>query len=95
MIIDKIKKSENNFYRPVVSNKYQREYLEDPEGVRITIDSDIKYSNNESLKKITDKNLILEVKFKINNNFNSDLLNKLNLIMTKNSKFVNGRRNFI
>jgi len=95
MIINKIKKSRNNFYKPVVTNKYLREYLEDPEGVRITIDSDIKYSNNESLKKITDKNLILEVKFKINNSFNSELFNELDVMLSKNSKFVNGRKHFI
>ena len=94
-ISNKIKIYESKRYMPVIINQYSREYLENPNGTRITIDSNIKYFNYLNIKTVNDPNLILEVKFGVNHYFNFDFLKNLNLIASKNSKFVNGIEAFL
>ncbi len=83
---------------PTLVNRYKRKYFIDfSKNYRITVDSEIEYSNVSSKQiffkeKITENNsVILELKYNQENNDNaSSISSQLPFRMTKNSKYVNG-----
>ena len=82
---DKIKN-----FKPIVMNRYFREYFINSEGERITLDSMIKFKAYNSLKTVNSEVNILEIKSSTESYPNESLLRELNLRLTKFSKYVNG-----
>lgn len=100
-IKDSINKSRkipaHKFYSPSLLTSYKREYYEDNNELRITIDNQISYAlpiNSKTtleLKKIYYNKRILELKFgKENKYYVSDLIRSLNLVPVRNSKYLTG-----
>lgn len=75
---------------PVVQNRYLREYFINLKGIRITLDSIIKFKQPNSLRVVNSNLNIMEIKYSIENQPDKKLLNSLNLKLTKYSKYVNG-----
>lgn len=78
-----------NEYFPVLQNKYYRYYfISACSKIRITIDSEIFSKSLITLSENIDNNLIVEMKYNVNDRFLNYHLKQLNL--TKNSKYVKG-----
>lgn len=84
-------------YEPTLLVKYSRKYFEDHAGTRITIDSNIDFSMPSMFRIIDDHNSIrsnkriLEVKYDISSkSYVSSLIKDLNLVPSRNSKYLNG-----
>lgn len=85
------------YYEPTLLVKYSRKYFEDHTGARITVDSNIDFSMPSMFRIIDDNNSIrsnkriLEVKFDISSRlYVSRLIKDLNLVPSRNSKYLNG-----
>lgn len=79
-----------NNYKPIVFNRYLREYFIDDRGIRITLDSFITYRKYNSLKKYDSSKNILEIKFPLEEYPDEKIISKLNLRLTKFSKYLDG-----
>ncbi|MDC0487004.1 VTC domain-containing protein, partial [Flavobacteriaceae bacterium] len=89
-IVKYLKRDHNFFCIPTISNSYEREYFENTQGVRITIDKNIVYFKPGSLFQKRESHFVLEIKFDKDSFFDSSILNEIDLIISKNSKYVNG-----
>ncbi len=81
--------------KPVLFNSYLRKYYESfCRKFRITIDKEIEYakiSGLQTLKEYFDDNIVLELKYKIEDEKEAaSILNELPVRINKNSKFVRG-----
>jgi hypothetical protein len=79
-----------NNYKPIIYNRYLREYFINSKGVRITLDSLLTYIKYNSLKKYYSTNNILEIKYPLNEFPEENIISKLNLRLTKFSKYLDG-----
>ena len=79
-------------YKPVVQNRYLREYFINSKGIRITLDSMIKYEQPNSLRIVHSNINVMEIKSPVDSLPDKDLLNSLDLKLTKYSKYVNGSK---
>ncbi len=79
-----------NNYKPIVYNRYLREYLINSDGIRITLDSLLTFKKYNSLKKYYSTNNILEIKYPLNEFPEENIISKLNLRLTKFSKYLDG-----
>jgi hypothetical protein len=79
-------------YEPVVQNRYLREYFINSKGIRITLDSMIKYEQPNSLRIVHSNINVMEIKSPVDSLPDKDLLNSLDLKLTKYSKYVNGSK---
>ena len=77
-------------YEPVIQNRYLREYFINSKGIRITLDSMIKYEQPNSIRIVHPNINVMEIKSPIDTLPDRDLLNSLDLKLTKYSKYVNG-----
>jgi len=89
-IVNYLKRNHDYFCVPIISNSYEREYFENTQGVRITIDKNILYFKPGSLFQKRESYFVLEIKFDKDSLFDSSILNGIDLIISKNSKYVNG-----
>lgn len=88
--------------KPTLLNRYSREYfLSFDRNYRITIDQQLEYckicpQNNSFIQDYKDyKNIILELKYKVNGILEPDFVsNHLPFRLTKSSKYVNGIEKF-
>ncbi len=88
-------KEEIRIRKPVLFNSYLRKYYESfCKKFRITIDKEIEYkkiSVLQTLRKHSDDNVVLELKYKIEDEKEAaSILNELPVRINKNSKFVRG-----
>lgn len=80
-----------NHYRPCLNVNYLRSYYLYKESVRLTFDQKINYSLFDTFNKTLDDNVILEIKFAINNQrIARELIERLKLSVTRNSKYIKG-----
>ena len=86
-----------NYYSPSLYVNYVRQYYQDQNNFRITVDSEINFSIPLLSKKVQDlellqfRNRVLEIKFNADQKYYaSNLLKNLNLIPTRNSKYLLG-----
>lgn len=75
---------------PNVQNKYFREYYNNQNGIRVTIDSKLTFKKYDSKIIKQFSSLIIEVKYMANDNFEFNNFNLDDLKLTKFSKYVNG-----
>ena len=81
---------EDEYLHVQLINSYNREYYFSSHA-RITIDTNIKYFDVNSLERFYgEKNIIVEIKFNNNNNYFLSILNQIDLKISKYSKYVNG-----
>lgn len=86
------------YLTPALGVSYSRQYFEDYNGLRITIDSDIQFdgylSMNQTLKdkkRISYRNKIIELKFHPEmKGYVSNLISSLNLTPVRHSKYLTG-----
>lgn len=91
-----------DYYSSVLAVKYLREYFEDHEGLRITLDSKIQFSYVDGIKsKLSDcpnlysRRYVMELKFDIKlKDYVSVLLRSLNISPTRHSKYLMGLSKF-
>ena len=70
---------------------YLRSYYLYKESVRLTFDQKINYSLFDTFNKTLDDNVILEIKFAIDNQrIARELIERLKLSVTRNSKYIKG-----
>ncbi len=88
---------QDNFLSPTMLVNYERQYFEDHNDLRITIDNNIRfsipvYSNTLGQHSWANYNKrILELKFKPESkNYTSRLIRSLNLVPTRHSKYLTG-----
>ena len=86
-----------NFHKPILGVKYEREYFENFEGIRITIDKKIKFFdiyNNRRIDQMTIKNYnfkILEIKFHPELLPSAkNIIKKFKILSMRNSKYLTG-----
>ncbi len=85
-------------HHPILYNCYQRKYLGSPSGIRLTIDTDLKFLKPEQLVNTTPKmarmrqfHAILEFKYTLEDrSLVEQTLRRFPLRVTRNSKFVSG-----
>jgi len=83
---------------PVLHVSYSRKYYEDNNGLRVTIDNNIKFNGNLSLhsmlsdvRNVSYRSKIIELKFNpAIKNYVSDLIRSLSLSPVRNSKYLTG-----
>ena len=87
----------NNYFLPQLYVNYEREYFENQNNIRITLDRRIKFSNImkyrclNDLKRIDYNKIILELKFDPNRkNYVSNLIKNLKLTPCRHSKYLAG-----
>jgi hypothetical protein len=87
----------NNYFLPQLYVNYEREYFENRNNIRITIDRKINFSNVmkykclNDLKRINYNKIILELKFDPNRkNYVSNLIKNLKLTPCRHSKYLAG-----
>ena len=81
---------EDEYLHVQLINSYNREYYFSSHA-RITIDTNIKYFDVNSLERFYgEKNIIVEIKFNNNNNYFLSIPNQIDLKISKYSKYVNG-----
>ena len=86
-----------DFYFPTLLVSYEREYFEDVNNLRVTIDKDIRYSAPTMSKTINNHDWIshnkkiLELKFEPQaKDYVSELIRPLNLVPSRHSKYLTG-----
>lgn len=73
---------------PVILNRYQRSYYLSPDkNIRVTIDSDLNFYSPITKIKSFEKNIVVEIKYKNDQNFSN---NFNNLTLTRYSKYAQG-----
>lgn len=82
---------------PVLFIEYEREYFEDPEGIRLTVDTHVRYRNLQlsdrpgELAGIGNHAIVAELKFTAENkNRVSAMLANFHFVPQRNSKYLNG-----
>tara|TARA_Y100000385_G_scaffold284346_1_gene342215 strand:- start:658 stop:1281 length:624 start_codon:yes stop_codon:yes gene_type:complete len=90
LLNDKINFLFNVKYTPMVISSYSREYFENIEGIRVTIDTNLRFINPKSFHKKTFEYDILEIKFPKDSSPNLCFLKNLDTLLTKNSKYAIG-----
>lgn len=87
----------NNYLVPILLIKYKREYYKIYNGIRITIDKNIKFYNTpqyaklNSLKPISYNPYVVEIKFPKNLRLNAlNLIQSLNVAPKRHSKYLMG-----
>lgn len=90
-----------NNLKPIIIISYDREYYENIDGIRLTIDKNLKFSRifgSDSLKNLFHTNYtkyILELKFGISNSSQViNFLKKAKFVNTRNSKYMLGLNSF-
>ena len=92
----------DDYYTSVLAVKYLREYFEDNEGLRITLDSKIQFlyvdgmtSRLSDCPKLYNRRYVMELKFDIKlKDYVSVLLKSLNMSPTRHSKYLIGLSKF-
>ena len=92
----------DDYYTSVLAVKYLREYFEDNEGLRITLDSEIQFSYVDGMTsklsdcpKLYSRRYVMELKFDIKlKDYVSVLLRSLNMSPTRHSKYLMGLSKF-
>ena len=86
-----------DFYYPTLLVSYEREYFEDGNNLRVTLDKNIRYSVPTMSKSIKNLNWInhnkkiLELKFEPQaKDYVSELMRPLNLVPSRHSKYLTG-----
>ena len=80
-----------NHYRPCLNVKYLRSYYLYKDTVRLTFDQNINYKLFDTFNNVSDNNVIFEMKFDVyNQKIARELLEKLNISVTRNSKYIMG-----
>ena len=89
--------SAKEYLYPSLFVKYEREYFEEKDKLRITIDHNIQFSPPLVSRKISDHQFlnynkrILEIKFGIRSkDYVSSIIRNLNLVPSRNSKYLTG-----
>ncbi|WP_445381775.1 VTC domain-containing protein [Robiginitalea sp. IMCC43444] len=76
--------------KPTLINQYQRQYFENSLKIRVTLDTEIKYTNPQTFFSKKEENNVMEVKFNRDEDVNLGFLDDLKLVITRNSKYVRG-----
>tara|TARA_B110000008_G_scaffold100403_1_gene103111 strand:- start:57 stop:746 length:690 start_codon:yes stop_codon:yes gene_type:complete len=92
----------DDYYTSILGVKYLRQYFEDNEGLRITIDSNIQFSYVDGITsrmsaspKLFNQRYVMELKFDIElKDHASMILKKLNMSPTRHSKYLMGLSKF-